>query len=267
MTDFLPNEAKKHQKIVQKIRSVFEKYSYKKIKTPTIEYLDSLAVGLGETLQSEAIKVFDPAGHVLVLRPDHTTPIARIAATRLRDEPLPLRLYYLDPIFRNRPGSHEDDIELFQAGIELIGDVSPKATAEVLIVCIDSIQKLGYRDFKIDIGHTDFAKGLSSEKKKALLEGNYLSGIPKRGGVELVKGHTDLVEVYNLLKKAKCEKFIEFNLGLVKDLNYYTGMIMECYVQGFRRSIGSGGQYNNLLGKFGMDCPAVGFALNVNALL
>ena len=264
VNDFLPGDAKRHQALLQKVRSVFEKRGYKKIKTPTIEYLETLSVGMGDTLQNSAIKFFDAAGHVLVLRPDHTTPIARMVATRLQSEKKPLRLYYLDPVFRQG-----EEIEIFQAGVELIGEDSARANAEVVMTAIESLLKLGYREFKIDIGHTDFVKGLSEKKKQALLSGNYLEfgKIPERGSVHLVKDHSDLVELFDSLKKNKLESYVDFNKGLVKDLDYYTGMIMECFVCGVRQPVGSGGQYNQLLKKFGFDCPAVGFALNLNVLL
>ncbi len=262
--DFLPADAKRQQASLQKARTVFEKHGYKKIKTATIEYLDTLAVGMGDALQNNAIKFFDAAGHVLILRPDHTTPIARMVATRLQNEKRPIRLYYLDPVFRQG-----EEIELFQAGIELIGENTPRSNAEVIIVAIESLLKLGHRDFKIDIGHTDFVKGLSESKKKALLDGDYIAfgKIPERGGVKLVKDHPELVKLYEILKSHKLDGYVNFNKGLVKDLNYYTGMIMECFVKGVRQMVGSGGQYNKLLGKFGFDCPAVGFALNLNILL
>ena len=60
---------------------------------------------------------------------------------------------------------------------------------------------------------------------------------------------------------------VTYNSGLVRDLNYYTGLIFECYIEGFSEPVASGGRYDTLLKNFGVDAPAVGFAINVSLLM
>jgi ATP phosphoribosyltransferase regulatory subunit len=224
---------------------------------------------MGPSLSQKAVKFFDPDGHILVLRPDYTAPIARVVAKQMNKAKLPLKLFYIDSVFRKQVKGTHKDVEILQAGIELIGEKKPAADAEVIILCIETLLSLGFKDFGIDIGHVDFVKNLPEAKKNALISGDYLTygKIPERGSIELVKKHKELANLYNALKANKYEKYVSFNKGLIKDMSYYTGIIFDCYVQGFGRLIGSGGRYDTLLGKFGYDCPAIGFSLNLNNIL
>ena len=142
----LPSENELSNKITLTIIKQFEKNKYKKIKTPTIEYYETLELGLGPSLKKNAITFLDKNGHQLVLKPDHTTPIAKTVATRLKKSPLPMSLYYIDPIFRNSENPQED-IERQQAGIEYIGEKKPIAEVEVLKTCITALKSLGIKEF------------------------------------------------------------------------------------------------------------------------
>lgn len=265
--DFLPEEARLHKKQFDSLNAFFLSQQFELIKTPTIEYFDSLNVGLGDTLKKVSIKFFDPSGELLILKPDHTTPVARLVASQMQQTPLPLKLYYMDSIFRKQKESH-DDIETIQAGCEYIGDSSAKADAMMIELCINSLQALGFDDIGIDIGHVDFINNLSEKKKNALLENDYLTygSIPKRGDNSVAKNNTHLQEVYSILEKKGLKKYIYLNEGLVKGIRYYTGIIFEAYVKSSRHTVASGGRYDQLLNKFGYDQPAVGFALNLSAL-
>jgi len=266
--DFIPTETKVFSQTLKKITSVFEDRNYARIKTPTLEYYETLSVGLSPKLKDSAIKFFDPSGQAVMLRPDHTTPIARLVASRMNQEKLPLKLSYSDPIFRQNLSGSDNDIELYQAGVELIGGNSAEADAEAIITCIEALKRVGITDFGIDIGHCDFLTGLSDEKRDALLNGDYLAfgSIPERGGKELLKTVPHLLKVYTLLEKADVLPYIAFNKGLIKDLSYYTGIVFEAYVASHRKIVASGGRYDALLAKFGFNEKAVGFAIDVNAL-
>ncbi|MCX6513215.1 MAG: ATP phosphoribosyltransferase regulatory subunit [Actinobacteria bacterium] len=266
--DLVPEEAERLQKIFRKFKHIFEKWQYQKIITPSIEYYHTLEKGMGDSLKERSVKFFDASGQLVILRPDHTTPIARIVASSLTQEPMPLKLFYLDSVFRTQNEDHEQEMETFQAGVELIGRSGPEAEAEVLMICIEAILKLGYTDFGIDIGHTLFSESLTEDQKNALLIGDYVSfgDIPARGGVELVQDYPDLVKIHEILKSHNMDQYVTFNRGLCEEISYYTGVIFECYVKGIGKILGSGGRYDTLLGKFGFETPAVGFAFNVTHL-
>ncbi|MFT5171440.1 MAG: ATP phosphoribosyltransferase regulatory subunit, partial [Candidatus Marinamargulisbacteria bacterium] len=240
---------------------------YEEVITPTIEYFDTLAVGMGERLQEKSIRFLDPSGSLYVMRPDHTTPIARLAATRMAKTKHPLKLFYTGSIFRKQK-KDTGDLEIFQAGQELIGDPSPKADAEMIVSCINALLSLGHKNICIDIGHVDFIKSVSPSKRQALLEGDYIKfgQLPDRGGPKTIKGHKDLEAILKILKKENVDQYVSFNKGLVKGIYYYTGIIFEAYVEGNRNVVASGGRYDQLLAKFGHRTPAVGYALNLSHL-
>ncbi|HZK34746.1 MAG TPA: ATP phosphoribosyltransferase regulatory subunit, partial [Bacillota bacterium] len=94
---------------------------------------------------------------------DITMPIARIAATKMKDYPLPLRLSYIGSVYRYEEQGQTKQREIAQAGIELLGSQNPEADAEVIALSIESLLKLGLSGFQIDIGQVEFFKGLVEE--------------------------------------------------------------------------------------------------------
>jgi ATP phosphoribosyltransferase regulatory subunit len=269
VTDLTPVETAEYTATIEKVVKVLEKNKFKLVRTPTIEYYDALSNGMGPILQKKAVKFVDATGELVTLRPDHTLAIARLVSTRLSQEKLPLKLYYNAPVFRNPEPHSNQDTERYQVGLEYIGDSSPKTDAETIKICIDCLKAAGIKDFGVDIGHVDFVKGLSKSNKDALISGDYvaLGEIPKRGGSELVTENKDLKKCLGILKKEGYEKHITINKGLVKDLHYYTGIIFDVYVGKTKKSVASGGRYDNLLSKYGKKNPAIGFAINMNKLI
>ncbi|RAP37231.1 hypothetical protein DID80_04210 [Candidatus Marinamargulisbacteria bacterium SCGC AAA071-K20] len=269
VTDLIPEEASEYTVIIGKVVTVLTKNKYELVRTPTIEYYDSLSNGMGPNLQKKAIKFVDTSGKVVTLRPDNTLAVARLVATRLQDRKRPLKLYYGAPVFRTPDPLTNQDTERFQVGLEYIGKDGPKVDAEIIKILIDSIKATGIKDFGIDIGHVDFVKGLSKAKKDALIQGNYvaLGEIPKRGGKELLTKNKNLKTCLTSLKKDGYDKYVTINKGLVKDLHYYTGIIFDVYVGKTKVSVASGGRYDNLLSKYGDASPAIGFAININRVI
>src|SRR3989442_11925586 len=104
-------------------------------------------------------------GRMLALRADITPQIARIVATRLRDEPKPLRLGYVTSIFRYDEPQVSHYREFYQAGVELIGLEKPEAEAEVIAMAVEGLRALGLDRFQLDLGHPDFFRGLLEEIK------------------------------------------------------------------------------------------------------
>jgi ATP phosphoribosyltransferase regulatory subunit len=190
-----------------------------------------------------------------------------------------------------------------QAGIELIGSAAPQGTAEALTVLCDSLDATGLKDYRIGMGdaslfpalmaslevpapargdlmqalvrrdfvgleHTLAEAGLSDEAAELLLN------VPqRRGGPEVltdapapaVEAVTGMRRVHELLEPEVAARVI-FDLGLVRDIGYYTGAVFEVYDPALGGPIGGGGRYDDLLGRFGRKLPAVGFALGVDRL-
>ena len=92
--DYLFEECDDRRRVEHELSVLFKENNYRKVITPAIEYFDvfkSDNVGIESEMM---FKMSDSKGRTTVLRPDNTMPIARMVATRLHDEELPVRLYY-----------------------------------------------------------------------------------------------------------------------------------------------------------------------------
>jgi len=158
---FLPEGTSRRREIERRILSLFSQWGYQEVITPIFEYLDVFSLGVGEDLLNRAYKFVDRAtGRMMVLRPDVTPQIARIAATLLNDQPLPIRLCYSANVFRHEEEHAGREREIHQIGGELIGPSDAEADAETVSLAIDILQKLGLKSFKIVLGQMAFTRGI-----------------------------------------------------------------------------------------------------------
>jgi ATP phosphoribosyltransferase regulatory subunit len=158
---FLPEGTSRRRAIEGKILSIFSQWGYQEVITPIFEYLDVFSLGVGEELLNRAYKFVDRAtGRIMVLRPDVTPQIARIAATLLNGQPLPLRLCYSANVFRHEEEHAGREREIFQIGGELIGASEAESDAEMITLAIEILQKLGLKSFKIALGQMAFTRGV-----------------------------------------------------------------------------------------------------------
>lgn len=162
LQDYLPLEYSHKETIENKILSCFNDSGYKMVETPILEYIDVFSVGSIGFEVEEMFKLSDSKGSLLVLRPDITMPIARMAATKLKSEDY-LKLCYCGNVFHLKGEKNEGYKQVTQIGIELLGDDSYNADAECLVLAINSLRLAGLSDFKIEIGQTQFFKGLMKE--------------------------------------------------------------------------------------------------------
>jgi ATP phosphoribosyltransferase regulatory subunit len=300
--DVLPDETREVRAITDTLRRVFERHSYGEVYTPALEYESVLArADMAEA--QPAYRVFDSSGDVLVLRSDMTVPIARLVATRYPTAEPPLRFCYFAHCYRGVRPQRGQPRELLQAGIELIGAPAPQGTAEALSVLCRALDATGLKGYRIGLGDASLfptlmaSVGVPEVARPALLESLALrdfvglertlaaTGLPagatellldvpqRRGGEEVladVPAHaadslTGLRGVLDLLEPTVAERVI-FDLGLIRNLGYYTGAVFDVYDPALGAPIGGGGRYDELLGRYGRSLPAVGFALGVDRL-
>ncbi len=260
----------------------------------------------GRTDQSgtrPAYRMFDEQGNVLVLRSDMTIPIARLVAIRYPGAESPLRFCYFAHAYRGVRPQRGQSREFLQAGVELIGAAAPEGTAEVLALMCAALDAAGLNTYSIGVGDASLypglleAVGVGPEPRErilnALVDGDFvglehevrqlalgsetselLLRVPRtRGGPEVLEGLSGALQkavtgmraVHALLAPAVAQRII-FDLGLVRSVGYYTGAVFQVYDPAHGVPIGSGGRYDELLGRFGRPLPAVGFALNVERL-
>ncbi|MDD9270873.1 ATP phosphoribosyltransferase regulatory subunit [Paenibacillus sp. GCM10023248] len=160
--DYLPEAVTKLRNIEYRVLACMERWGYNQILTPTLEYYDTVGVA-SSTEDKKLFKLLDRKGQTLVLRSELTAPIARVASSLLKEHSFPLRLSYHSNVFRAIEEEAGRDSEFFQTGVELIGDASSEADAEVVALAIASLQAAGVGTFKIALGHVGFLNGLFQE--------------------------------------------------------------------------------------------------------
>ncbi len=159
LTDILVNECQLKFKIEAATREVFAHHGYHIVQPPTFEYYD-VYDSAGVTRPENMFKFFDTNGRMLALRPDLTTSVARMAATKPLGD-LPYRIAYTGTAFRNDEAfSNARQREFTQLGIELIGESGVQADAEVIEIAIEALLKAGVCDFQIDMGQVCYFSGL-----------------------------------------------------------------------------------------------------------
>ncbi|MGN0607824.1 MAG: ATP phosphoribosyltransferase regulatory subunit [Oscillospiraceae bacterium] len=165
--------------IEQRIAGIFSSKGYCEIVTPGIEFFDVFNLRSRYFPQESMYKLVDGKGRLLVVRPDSTMPIARVAATRLREVPLPLRMFYRQNVYRNSPAMRGGSDEIKQMGIELIGSDSRRADLEVITTAIEVLASCDNEKFRFEIGDIGFFRELvnkldtddaSKEEIRSLIE-------------------------------------------------------------------------------------------------
>jgi ATP phosphoribosyltransferase regulatory subunit len=308
---YLPDEATRKRAVEERLADVFRRWGYREVVTSAYEYFDVLSQGTDHDLQERMFKMVDrESGRLLALRADVTPQIARIVATRMRDEPKPLRLRYVTNVFRYDEPHVGRYREFYQAGVELIGLPNPEGDAEMIAMTVEGLRALGLERFQIDVGQTEFFRGILedvaadpaiSRDLRSALGHKDLSALERlvgelhapaavtelllalptlygRGDVldraeRLVKNPrseaalANLAEVYRLLRAYGLADSVLLDLGEVRGFDYYSGVHFEAYVSGLGASLVGGGRYDQMLARFGYDCPATGFAFETGRAL
>ncbi|MBI2528099.1 MAG: ATP phosphoribosyltransferase regulatory subunit [Candidatus Rokubacteria bacterium] len=308
---YLPDEAAQKRAVEERLLGVFRRWGYREVVTPTYEYFDVLSQGTDHDLREGMFKMVDrESGRLLALRADITPQIARIVATRMRDEPTPLRLAYVTNVFRYDEPHVGRYREFYQAGVELVGLPNPEGDAEMIAMTVEGLRVLGLERFQLDVGQTDFFRGIledlavdevTAHRLRSALSRKDVSALERRVGElsapaavtelllalpslygrgevleraeRLVKNArseaalANLAEVYRLLRLYGLADAVLLDLGEVRGFDYYSGVHFEAYVTGLGAALAGGGRYDQMLGRFGYDCPATGFAFEVGRAL
>ncbi|MFA9398513.1 MAG: ATP phosphoribosyltransferase regulatory subunit [Clostridiaceae bacterium] len=312
VTDILFEDCRRKTNIEMKLRKFYKKSGYHELISPTFEFYDVFQGRFNSYSQETMFKFFDNLGRILVLRPDMTTPIARIAGTKLENFKLPLKLCYNGNIYKTNESWNGKISEITQSGIEVIGVGSKKSDIEVLITAINALIAIDIKDFEIEIGEVNFLIGILEdtkldEDKKVELKLNIenknfaaiknfardnidcigedisylLKEIPKMyGGLEILdkarsmiknkkslKALDDIEDIYKVIEDIGLASYISIDLGMIQEINYYTGIIFKGYTKEVGSEILSGGRYDNLVSDFGRDLKAIGFGINVDSIV
>lgn len=149
--------------IQEKIRQLVKSFGYLDVEGPSFEYFDIFNKERGSIASKEMYKFFDKEGNTIVLRPDMTPQIARIAAKYYESEEAPVKLCYQGRKFVNGSSYQGRLKETTQLGAELIGDASIDSDAEVIVMLVKSLLAAGLSEFQVEVGHMDYFRGLVKE--------------------------------------------------------------------------------------------------------
>lgn len=157
--DLILDECVIKRSLERDIDEIFEKWGYKEVITPTLEFYETFNYNSQTLREEDMYKFFDNRGRILVLRPDMTIPIARVVETKLKDAKFPIKLRYTSNVFRVHESLGGKRNEYTDCGVELIGIEDKKSDLEVLVLALEALKKLGLNDFKLEIGNIGFFNG------------------------------------------------------------------------------------------------------------
>ncbi len=302
--DLLYREAELYDSISMNFEDVYTKMGFSRICTPAVENYD-LFTAVNRSLNQENIyKLTDNTGRLLAIRPDNTTPIARVVATKLKNVPLPQKLCYNQHIYRVNSENSGMRNEILQSGIELVGASGIKSDLLCITTALDALKTIGL-NFKLEIGHVGYFNALISEMAlsddevmdvRSFVEAkNFVSlnmfdknlnndvirKLPLLYGNEEVFDEAEALagnnknaiaalsyvrELYSALCGAGYGDYIMVDMSMVHKFDYYTGAVIRGYIDHAGEPVLKGGRYDKLLEKFDYDVPATGFAINVCAV-
>ncbi len=304
MRDRTADEVASRRQLEARLVEVFAAWGYQEVATPTLEHLDTLVRGAGPGIGDRLLKLVDSDGEVLTLRPEMTVPLARFAATRLLPAgQSPLRLAYVATVFRGQERGSGRLREFTQAGVELIGGAGAQADVEVIALAAEALLAAGVEQPAISVGHAGFLRGILStlpepaaeaardllyRKAFADLESVMTPGpsldvlrvLPSLRGPDALDRAAPLATpgesrvaldalraVLDGVSAHAQAVRVEVDLGLIRDFDYYSGIVFEGHAPRAGMPLLGGGRYDGLLARFGHPAPATGFAIGLERVL
>jgi histidyl-tRNA synthetase len=159
MRDVLPAELAGQIETSARLEQALASYGYQPIELPIVEQRDLYGRKLGEELVGKVYE-FSFSGRELALRPEWTASVLRAYVGRLQDQPLPLRLRYAGPVFRNERPQRATYRQFTQVGVELIGGPAPRADAECIALACAGLDAAGVQAYRVRVGHIGLVRQL-----------------------------------------------------------------------------------------------------------
>ena len=301
--DFLPDEMEKRRHYEGILRGVAKTFGFREVATPIFEDAELFILRSGPNVLKELYNFKDKGDREVALRPEMTAPVIRMFVNEMSNEPKPIKMFYFGQCFRyERPQSGRYR-EFFQFGAELIGNPNPETDAEVIAMAASMIKALGLKEYRFRIGHIGVLKqriaeaGVPKERMAEVLQKldkklyDEAEPLLKEIGVtdaaikdifkltETVGGKEVLSEVPgevgDYLRKvvdilsAMGVDDVLIDLGVVRGLDYYTGMVFEAEAPslGAEKQVCGGGSYtlSELFG--GEKVFSTGFGLGFDRIL
>ncbi len=300
--DHGPETTGRLQAYWKRLDALFSRRGFSRVITATVENFDVLRPGMGERSLENTFRLIDPvSGEILAFRPDFTPQIARLFASGVLGRKLPIRVCYRGTVLRRQGAGTSSAREIHQVGIEMIGGTPSQADVEILSLAHQSLAASA-RPCVVDIGHAGIVSKLldsagvagadreqvvewisrketfeierwagGSKVRQRLAELTTAFGtwpevekVARQWGASVRPELRALAVLDRALEKVRVRR--SFDLGFVDGFDYYTGILFAGYVEGSPAAALKGGRYDGLCGRYGRAAPAVGFALDSEAV-
>ncbi len=333
MRDFLPAEKARRERVLATIRERYRAHGFDEIETPVMEDYARLHAGIGgdneklafnvlkRGLDADAIRAAadDPAALTdLGLRYDLTVPLARFYASHRGELPGVFRAVQIAPVWRAERPQKGRYRQFVQCDIDIIGDASPRAEAELIVATLDAVGALGLEDASVRVNDRraldamlsafGFAAGerpgvlITVDKLDKIGPEGVVAELTARGaspaavaafaaflerGAPAADGYGE-ASIRAALPEGVDDEVVAhlaalgdavaaardgavplvFDPFLVRGMGYYTGTIFELAHPSVSYSLGGGGRYDGMIGRFlGQDVPAVGFSIGFERIV
>jgi histidyl-tRNA synthetase len=307
MRDFLPEDVRRRQYVIDIVRRVYERYGFEPLETPALENIETLTGKYGEEGDKLLYKVLrrgegEASGEAdLALRYDLTVPLARVVADNRGKLPRFFKRYQIQPVWRADRPQRGRFREFYQCDVDAIGSTSAVVEAEMIAAVSEVLRSLGFSDFVVQLNHRQLltamldAAGIPAERHTdALIAIDKVDKIGRDGviqdmmnrgispdsarhAIDSATGDTsvqgsapaeNIAAIMNLCEATPAKGHVKFTPRLARGLSYYTGAIFEIAVPDLAGSLGGGGRYDGLIGMFSGDqIPACGFSLGLERIL
>ena len=286
--DFLPEECARRNYIFARWREVARRYGFVEWEGPPLEATELYKKKSGSEIVDQLFNFTDKGDREVALRPELTPTLARVVAMHEREFKKPLKWFSIGQFFRYEKQQRGRLREHFQLNCDIIGEKDLAADIELVALCIDLLRAfaLTEKDFVVRISDREFWTDFLREKDVPVERWDeFLQAIDKFGREPREKTAEKLGKladpVFTTLKSGgNSEKlgklvdglsgrgladFVSIDIGIVRGLAYYTGIVFEVFDRARKfRAIAGGGRYDNLIGQLSdgtVSLPALGFAM------
>ncbi len=308
LADLLPPDAAREARAIDIAIERFAAFGYERVKPPVVEFEESLLGGPGVALASQTFRLMDPVSQRMMgVRPDMTLQVARIAVTRLKHVPRPLRLSYGGNVIRVRGSALKPERQFAQVGAELFGVDTAEADAEAVLLTVDALRAIGVAELTVDLNlptlvaavagglklegdplrrlrraldrkdEAAIAKALGDKKTTDLFVGLLRAAGPAEKAIAQLKklklpaaGAEEaarLAEVVALVHRADPALPLTLDPVEYRGLEYQTGVSFSVFALKGRQELARGGRYSAGYPEDGVSEPATGFTLYMDAVL
>src|SRR5215475_13044495 len=286
--DFLPDDCAVRNYIFARWREVARRHAFIEWDGPVLESTELYKKKSGAEIVDQLFNFSDKGEREVAMRPELTPTLARVVAAHEREFKKPLKWFSIGQFFRYEKQQRGRLREHFQLNCDIIGEANLAADIELVALCIDILRAFGFteKDFVVRISDRDFwtdflrDKNVSTDRWDELLQAIDKSGRePREKTAEKLGKLAD--PIFSILKtggkSSKLDQLVDglrergladsmaIDVGIVRGLAYYTGIVFEVFDRGGKlRAIAGGGRYDNLIAQLSdgaVSMPALGFAM------